>query len=336
MKGVLTAWGRPFFCLAGTSPAGIDMFDTFVKVTETPEPGSADNAPVNPRILLIDDDTRLAEMVGRYLNQAGMSIEHRADAASGLAALAAHRPDLILLDLMLPDADGLDVCRRIRAGDGDGATVPILMLTARGETTDRVVGLELGADDYLPKPFEPRELLARVRALLRRSVVTVAQAQAQAGASDGATDAAARSPAAAGTSAGTSAAAPSGVAASGSGMAGGDADRSVTRIGALEIDHDAREVRVHGTPRTLTAYQFDLLVALAAHAGKVMTRERLMDLVKGEQLEAFDRSIDVHVGRIRQAIEDDPRQPKRLLTVRGAGYVMARQPVEGPAPEVSA
>lgn len=111
-----------------------------------------------------------------------------------------------------------------------------------------------------------------------------------------------------------------------------DADRRVTRLGALEIDHDAREVTVRGEPRTLTAYQFDLLVVLAAHAGKVMSRERLMDLVKGEQLEAFDRSIDVHVGRIRQAIEDDPRQPRRLLTVRGAGYVMARQPVEGVAP----
>ncbi len=241
-------------------------------------------------------------MVGRYLSQAGMTIDHQGDAGSGLAALAAQRPDLILLDLMLPDADGLDVCRRIRAGEGDGAIVPILMLTARGETTDRVVGLELGADDYLPKPFEPRELLARVRALLRRSAVRSAATPAATAAGEGA-------------------------AAAGTAMTG-EAERRVTRIGALEIDQDAREVRVHGEPRTLTAYQFDLLSVLAAHAGKVMTRERLMDLVKGEQLEAFDRSIDVHVGRIRLAIEDDPRQPKRLLTVRGAGYVMARQPVE--------
>ena len=264
---------------------------------------------MNPRILLIDDDTRLADMVGRYLNQAGMTVEHRGDAASGLASLASLRPALILLDLMLPDADGLDVCRRIRAGEGDGATVPILMLTARGETTDRVVGLELGADDYLPKPFEPRELLARVRALLRRAAVVPDRDAIP----------------------GNGGAAGAVLAAAADGARAGDPDRRITRIGSMEIDHDAREVRVHGEARTLTAYQFDLLAALAAHAGKVMSRERLMDLVKGEQLEAFDRSIDVHVGRIRQAIEEDPRQPRRLLTVRGAGYVMARQPVEGAA-----
>lgn len=301
--------------------AGFASIDTVGEAGPAADRRTTDNDAVNPRILLIDDDTRLADMVARYLAQAGMTVEHCGDAATGLAALAATPPDLILLDLMLPDADGLDVCRRIRAGGGVGAAVPILMLTARGETTDRVVGLELGADDYLAKPYEPRELLARVRALLRR-------ASLQAVGADGGGEAGA------GGWAGGGAGGEAGRAGMpAAGMTSVDTDRRVTRLGALEIDHDGREVRVHGQPRTLTAYQFDLLVALASHAGKVMSRERLMDLVKGEQLEAFDRSIDVHVGRIRQAIEDDPRQPRRLLTVRGAGYVMARQPVEaGPPP----
>ncbi len=244
------------------------------------------------RILLIDDDKRLADMVGRYLSQAGFRLAHCFDAQSGLALLvppagpATELPDLILLDLMLPDADGLDVCREIRRLPGPAAQVPILMLTARGETTDRVVGLEIGADDYLPKPFEPRELLARVRALLRRSAL---RAEAPAAADDDA----------------------------------GHPD--VLRFGRMEIDAGARVVRIGGSPRLLTAYQFDLLLALARNAGRVLSRERLMDLVRGEQLEAFDRSIDVHVGKIRQAIEDDPKQPRRLLTVRGSGYVLARQ-----------
>ena len=252
------------------------------------------------RILLIDDDKRLADMVGRYLSQAGFRLMHRFDAKSGLALLASsgphadhEPPDLILLDLMLPDADGLDVCRDIRRLAGRTANVPILMLTARGETTDRVVGLEVGADDYLPKPFEPRELLARVRALLRRSALRGEAQAADAAASH-------HAPAAAG---------------------GAD----VLRFGRLEIDAGARMVRIDGGERMLTAYQFDLLLALARNAGRVLSRDRLLDLVRGEQLEAFDRSIDVHVGKIRQAIEDDPKQPRRLLTVRGSGYVLARQ-----------
>ena len=149
------------------------------------------------------------------------------------------------------------------------------MLTARGDEEDRIVGLELGADDYLPKPFEPRELLARLRAILRRR-----------GASE--------------KRAGT------------------------LRFGRLEIDRDARSVRVDGAERALTSYQFDLLVAMAEHAGKVLSRETLMDLVKGAALEAFDRSIDVHVSRIRAAIEEDPKKPRRIITVRGAGYVFAK------------
>ena len=223
------------------------------------------------RLLLIEDDTRLAEMVQDYLGAAGFRVERAADAARGLALAARDSFDAIILDLMLPDMDGLDVCRKIRAG----AATPILMLTARGDAMDRIIGLEIGADDYLPKPFEPRELLARLRAILRRS------------------------------------------------KAGGRAD--VLRFGRLEIDRGAREVRLDGTVKLITSHQFALLLALAEHAGRVMSREALMDMVKMEPLEAFDRSIDVHISRIRAAIEDEVKRPRRIVTVRGAGYVFAKQ-----------
>ncbi len=321
-------------------------------------------------ILLIDDDRRLAEMVGRYLGQAGFSVQVQGTARAGLEALAERTPDLILLDLMLPDGDGLDVCRQIRQRGGPAARVPILMLTARGETTDRVVGLEVGADDYLPKPFEPRELLARVRALLRRAApvdvssgglpvpgggsagpgymvasgggsagpghMAGAAGSAGTGRPDGAAVAGSL---AAGTAGQTGAAGGAGgiggssYGGSGHGgaQAGGPAGNTlaaggheVLTIDDLEIDEAAREVRVAGERRTLTGYQFDLLRVLARHAGRVMSREQLMDQAKGQALEAFDRSIDVHVGKIRQAIETDSRQPVRLLTVRGVGYVLAR------------
>ncbi len=222
---------------------------------------------------MIEDDTRLAEMVARDLARSGLEVTRAGTATEGLARLARDPFDLVLLDLMLPDGDGLDVCRRLRAS---GSALPVIMLTAKGDPTDRVVGLELGADDYLGKPFDPRELLARIRAVLRR---------------------------------------PTAVA--------GAAPR-VLRFGRLEVDADARVARVDGEERPMTAHQFNLLLAMAERAGRVLTRERLMELVKGEALEAFDRAIDVHVARIRAAIEDDPRSPRRILTVRGAGYVFAR------------
>jgi DNA-binding response OmpR family regulator len=228
------------------------------------------------RLLMIDDDTRLSAMVRDYLAGNGIEVDTAPDAASGLRRLDSGGAQLLILDLMLPDADGLEVCRRIRARGDVLATMPILMLTAKGDPLDRVIGLELGADDYLPKPFEPRELLARVRALLRRR----------------------------------------------GGLAAGDE----LRFGGLTIDRGARTVRVDGEPRALTSYQFDLLLALAERAGRVLSREQLMDALRGQAIEAFDRSIDVHIARIRAAIEDDPKQPKRIITVRGAGYVFARPP----------
>jgi two-component system phosphate regulon response regulator OmpR len=223
------------------------------------------------RILLIEDDPRLARMVDDYLSEAGYRVTHAATGQFGLTLAERDAFDALVLDLMLPDMDGLDVCKRLRTRK----TIPILMLTARGDAMDRVVGLEMGADDYLPKPFEPRELLARLRAILRRANAT--------------------------------------------------GPANALRFGRLEIDKDAREVRVDGAARTLTSYQFALLLALAERAGRVLTRDALFDLVKGgESLEAFDRSIDVHVSRIRAAIEDNPKKPRRVITVRGAGYVFAK------------
>jgi two-component system phosphate regulon response regulator OmpR len=225
---------------------------------------------VTDRILLIEDDQRLAELVKKYLTDAGFSITAANTGGIGLALHDRESFDALILDLMLPDMDGLDVCRKVRAR----AQTPILMLTARGEAMDRVVGLEMGADDYLPKPFEPRELLARLRAILRRS----------------------RS----------------------------DNRADIMHFGRLEIDTGAREVRLDGKSKPLTSYQFALLVVLAQHAGRVMSRDAIMDLMKHEPLEAFDRSIDVHISRIRAAIEDDVKRPRRVITVRGAGYVFAK------------
>ena len=235
------------------------------------------------QLLMIEDDTRLANMVGEYLRQSGYGFTHAADGASGIAALQTSPPDLVILDLMLPDMDGLEVCRRIKSRGGDASSgTAVLMLTAKGDPMDRIVGLEIGADDYLPKPFEPRELLARIRAVLRRG-----------GDSGGA-----------------------------SGAGGG---QKVMRFGSLEIDRDARAVTVSGNLCELTSYQFDLLVALAERSGRVLSRDQIMEAVRGRELEAFDRSIDVHMGRIRSAIELDAKDPKRILTVRGVGYVFAKQ-----------
>lgn len=224
------------------------------------------------KILIVDDDTRLSAMLGDYLSDSGYALRTAASADAGLDEIRRNPPDAVILDVMLPDLDGFETCRRIRAF----SDVPILMLTAKGEETDRIVGLELGADDYLPKPFNPRELLARLRAILRR-------------------------------------------------RAGGVAGDRILRFGRLEIDPASRVARIDGRDCVMTGHQFDLLVALAENAGRTLSREQLMDRLKGEGSDAFDRSIDVHISRIRAAIEDDPKQPKRIVTVRGAGYVFARR-----------
>ena len=259
--------------------------------------------PPMPRILLIDDDEHLAAPLASYFARFGCTLDSAQRPSEGLARLreavapmlpaargslpperepaALGRPgnggyDAAILDVMLPEMDGFALCRLIRAQPGFG-DIPIVMLTARGEVMDRVVGLEMGADDYLPKPFEPRELLARIRAILRRR-------------GEGPPPAA-----------------------------------KTLKFGTLEIDRDARTVTVAGQASDLTSYQFDLLIALAERAGRVLTRDQIMEAVRGRELEAFDRSIDVHMGRIRAAIEADPKNPKRILTVRGVGYVFAKQ-----------
>lgn len=225
---------------------------------------------MNQRILLIEDDSRLAEMVRDYLGESDFDVTIAETGQTGLDRQATGQFDAVLLDLMLPDMDGLEVCRALRSRD----RIPIMMLTAKGEPLDRIIGLELGADDYLPKPFEPRELLARLRAILRRGRE--------------------------------------------------DEQGGVLRFGSLEIDTHAMEARVDNRVCALTAHQFKLLEILASRAGRVLSRDTIMNALKGENLAAFDRSIDVHVSRIRSEIEDDPNRPRRLITVRGAGYVFAR------------
>ena len=232
------------------------------------------------RVLIIEDDQRLAQMVEVYLAQNDFEVVCSGTASAGVDRLLSAAPDdafaIVLLDLMLPDGNGLDVCRQIREHAHEASAVPIVMLTAKGDTMDRVVGLELGADDYIAKPFEPRELLARMRAVLRRPRTAGAPVS------------------------------------------------GLLRFGHLEMDRDARTIRLRGQEILITAYQFNLLVAMAERPGRVLSRQLLLDVLKGETLELYDRSIDVHVGRLRTAIEDDPKQPKRILTVRGAGYVFAR------------
>jgi two-component system, OmpR family, phosphate regulon response regulator OmpR len=242
-------------------------------------------------ILMIEDDIRLAGMVADYLRQSGYTVSHAEDGASGLgmlerAARNGGQVDLVLLDLMLPDADGLDVFRHIKALAAPVSATPVIMLTAKGDPMDRVVGLEIGAEDYVSKPFEPRELLARIRVVLRRKVGTGALVVAD------------------------------------------DSKQSdILHFGRLEIDRDARQVRLDGEEKTLTSRQYALLVNLAERAGRVLTREQLAEMVAGQAQRydpSFDRSIDVHIGRIRAIIEDEPRKPRRIITIRTTGYVFAK------------
>jgi len=225
--------------------------------------------------LLIDDDARLASLVGEYLGQNEVDVTVAADGEHGLSALRKGHFDVVLLDIMMPGVDGLEVCRRIRALPDRGHT-PIVMLTAKGDDIDKIVGLELGADDYLAKPFNPRELLARLRAVLRRT-----QPPADA--------------------------------------------RRTFKSGGLEIDFDAREVTVDGRRQVLTHFEFELLAQLAHAAGRVLSREHLMDALKGAEFESFDRSIDVHISKLRAKLEENPKEPRYIRTVRGVGDVLGRE-----------
>lgn len=261
---------------AGASPdssaqaADVAWVQGAASLIDPPEPAMS----VPARVLLIDDDSRLTTMVGEYLRHAGFDVQTEGSLADGRKRLQSEHFDALVLDLMLPDGDGLALCRDLRSAPRT-RHLPLLMLTARGEPMDRVIGLEMGADDYLSKPFEPRELLARVKALLRRSQPME--------------------------------------------------EDEVLRFGRLEIDPGQRHARLNGQVCEMTGYQFDLLCVLAKSAGRVLSRDQIMDALKGHPMEAFDRSIDVHVSRIRAAIEEDPKNPRRILTVRGVGYVFARK-----------
>jgi DNA-binding response OmpR family regulator len=218
------------------------------------------------RVLVIDDDEGLNALLTEYLGQFGFAVRTAAHPDEGLRALKADPPDILVLDVMLPGMDGLAVCRKIR----ETSRIPIVMLTARGDVMDRIVGLEMGADDYLPKPFEPRELVARLQAVLRR----------------------------------------------GAPAAGDDS----VRVGALEVNWATCSARLDGRPLTLTTAEFELLGLLVRHRGRVLSRERILDETRGIDWEAYDRSIDVLVSRLRHKLGDDPRQPAFIQTVRGAGY----------------
>ena len=228
--------------------------------------------------LLVEDDVRLAGLTRQYLESHGGIVSVCHDGLAALGEALYHDHDIVLLDLMLPGLDGTELCRRIR----ERKDVPIIMLTARGEEIDRVLGLELGADDYLAKPFSPRELLARIRAVLRRT-------RGQAGPSN-----------------------------------------RVVRVGELELDPASRSATLAGSPLDLTSYELSLLLALARHAGRVLERERLMELAGGNPEESFDRSVDVHVSRLRKKLGDDPRQPRFIRTVGGLGYVFLQPAAGGP------
>jgi DNA-binding response OmpR family regulator len=222
--------------------------------------------------LLIDDDARLSALVKEHLGQHDIDVTVAGDGERGLATLRKGRFDVLLLDLMLPGLDGLEICRRVRATP-ELAALPVIMLTARGDDVDKIIGLELGADDYLAKPFNARELLARIRAVLRRGRAVASER---------------------------------------------------LRVGRIEIDFAAREVTVAGTRKLLTSYEFDLLAVLARAGGRVLSREQLLDALKGGGYESFDRSIDMHVSKLRAKLEDDPKVPRHIKTVRGVGYVLLR------------
>lgn len=268
------------------------------------------------RILVIDDEEAILELVGHLLRREGYEVSTAADGTEGLRKARQEKPDLIILDVMLPGVDGFTICRALR----DESTVPILMLTARAEETDRVVGLELGADDYVVKPFSNRELVARVRTLLRREEMyrqggasgTAATAEPEKSA-----EASAHAPSA--TPVTTPAAVP---------QPSSDTGAELIRAGSLELDLGRYEVRVGGRPVELTLKEFQLLATLVANQGRVMTRDALIQKVWGYDYLGAGRNIDVHIRHLRQKLEDDPANPVFIETIYGLGYRFRQQPQE--------
>ncbi len=230
-----------------------------------------EGSPPTIKVLLVEDDTRLAQLTSRYLEGHGVLVTTAGDGIEGQNEALRRQYDCVVLDLMLPGRDGVEVCRQLR----QRIDVPIIMVTARGEEADRVLGLEVGADDYVTKPFSPRELLARIRATVRRVRGQVGPAQ------------------------------------------------QLITVGALVLDPQKMTVTLDGKPIDVTAYEFAILRALALRPGRVLSREQLLDVAKGSAELSFDRSIDVHVSRLRAKLGDDSRNPKILKTVRGAGYLLA-------------
>jgi len=226
------------------------------------------------RILVIDDDVELCSLVGEYLEPEGFQIEAVHDGNRGLERALSGDHLLVVLDVMLPGLNGFDVLRRLRTT----SRIPVLLLTARGEDVDRIVGLEIGADDYLPKPFNPRELVARIRAILRRTQVAEETQEIP----------------------------------------------EIIRVGEIELDPATRTVRQNGKPLDLTSVEFNLLQVLLREAGRVVTREHLVDAVLSRKFSPFDRSIDMHVSKVRKKLGDSDTGTDHIKTVRGVGYIFAR------------
>lgn len=240
----------------------------------------------SPHILIVDDDREIRDLLSRFLVRHGLRASVAADGREMKKALAERAIDLVVLDLMLPGEDGLSLCRGLRAG----SDIPVIMLTAMGEEVDRIIGLEMGADDYLAKPFSPRELLARIRAVLRRAP---------------------------GSAAGIPAAA-------------GEGGARVVRFAGWRLDLDSRELlSPAGELVALSGGEFALLAAFVTHPQRVLSRDQLLDLARGRDAQPFDRAIDVQVSRLRRKIEPDPGEPVLIRTVRGGGYLFAPA-VEGP------
>jgi two-component system response regulator RstA len=234
-----------------------------------------------PKVLIVEDDERLATLTAEYLQGNGMDVEVIGDGARAIPAIIERQPDIVVLDLMLPGADGLEVCRSVR----DRYKKPILMLTARTDDVDQVLGLEMGADDYVAKPVKPRVLLARIRALLRRN-------DGQDGQGAGDND---------------------------------DGNANRLEFGDLVIDNSAREVWLREEAVDLTSAEYDLLWLLASNAGTILSREEIFERLRGIQYDGQDRSIDVRVSRIRPKVGDDPMNPRRIKTVRSKGYLFVKE-----------